>query len=47
MTKIAFDDHPPDLPHVTPYDLRLLDADEEGADWRFRSRRGTRGGSRA
>ncbi len=37
MTKIAFDDHPPDLPHVTPYDerhlktyLRLLDADEEG-----------------
>lgn len=41
MTIVAFDDHPPDLPHVTPYDerhlktyLRLLDADEEGADWR-------------
>jgi hypothetical protein len=41
MTIAAFDDRPPDLPHVTPYDerhlktyLRLLDADEEGADWR-------------
>ncbi len=41
MTIVAFNDCPPDLPHVTPYDerhlktyLRLLDADEEGADWR-------------
>jgi Uncharacterized conserved protein (DUF2285) len=41
MTIPAFDDHPPDVPHVTPYDerhfrtyLRLLDAAEEGADWR-------------
>ena len=41
MTIPAFDDHPPDSPHVTPYDerhlktyLRLLDAAEEGADWR-------------
>lgn len=40
MTIPAFDDSPPDLPHVTPYDerhlktyLRLLDAAEEGADW--------------
>lgn len=36
----AFDDQPPDVPHLTPYDeqhirtyLRLLDADHEGADW--------------
>ena len=41
MTIPAFDDDPPDLPHVTPYDerhlktyLRLLDAAEEGVDWR-------------
>ena len=41
MTIPAFDDRPPDLPYVTPYDqrllrtyLRLLDAAEEGADWR-------------
>ncbi len=41
MTIPPFSDQPPDLPHVTPYDerhlktyLRLLDADEEGADWR-------------
>ncbi len=41
MTIPAFDDCPPDHPHVTPYDerhfrtyLRLLDAAEEGADWR-------------
>ncbi len=41
MTIGAFSDHPPDLPHVTPYDerhlktyVRLLDAEEEGADWR-------------
>ena len=41
MTIVAFEDHPPDLPRLTPYDekhlvtyLRLLDADEEGADWR-------------
>ena len=41
MTHVAFDDYPPDQPHLTPYDerqlktyLRLLDADEEGADWR-------------
>jgi T6SS, Transcription factor, DNA binding domain len=40
MTIPAFDDSPPDVPHVTPYDerhlktyLRLLDAAEEGADW--------------
>lgn len=38
---IAFEDRPPDLPRLTSYDekhlvtyLRLLDADEEGADWR-------------
>jgi hypothetical protein len=41
MTIPAFDDHPPNETHVTPYDerhlktyLRLLDAAEEGADWR-------------
>jgi hypothetical protein len=41
MSVAAFDDQPPDLPHITPYDerhlrtyLRLLDAAEEGADWR-------------
>ena len=41
MTHVAFDDYPPDQPHLTPYDerhlktyLRLLDADEEGADTR-------------
>lgn len=41
MTTSAFDDRPPDLPHVTAYDerhlrtyLRLLDAADEGADWR-------------
>jgi hypothetical protein len=41
MTIPVFEDFPPDEPHVTPYDerhlktyLRLLDAAEEGADWR-------------
>ena len=41
MTIPVFDDHPPDEAHVTSYDerhlktyLRLLDAAEEGADWR-------------
>jgi hypothetical protein len=41
MTIVAFEDSPPDLSHVTPYDerhlktyLRLLDAHEAGADWR-------------
>jgi Uncharacterized conserved protein (DUF2285) len=41
MTIPVFQDHPPDEPHVTAYDerhlktyLRLLDAAEEGADWR-------------
>ena len=41
MTIAAFDDNAPGEPHVTPYDerhlktyLRLLDAAEEGADWR-------------
>jgi hypothetical protein len=41
MTIPVFDDHPPDEAHVTLYDerhlktyLRLLDAAEEGADWR-------------
>ncbi|MBB5051872.1 MULTISPECIES: DUF2285 domain-containing protein [Afipia] len=41
MATDAFDDQPPDVPHLTPYDeghveiyLRLLDADHEGADWR-------------
>lgn len=41
MSIPPFDDHPPDLPHLTPYDerhlktyLRLLDAAEAQADWR-------------
>jgi hypothetical protein len=41
MTTPPFEDRPPDNPRLTPYDerhlvtyLRLLDADEEGADWR-------------
>jgi hypothetical protein len=41
MATAAYDDQPPDVPHLTPYDerhietyLRLLDADHEGADWR-------------
>ena len=41
MSIPAFDDSPPDSSKLTPYDerhlatyLRLLDASEEGADWR-------------
>jgi len=41
MTTPAFDDCPPNSAKLTPYDerhlvtyLRLLDAAEEGADWR-------------
>lgn len=41
MATDPFDDQPPDVPRLTPYDeghveiyLRLLDADHEGADWR-------------
>lgn len=41
MSIPAFDDRPPDSSKLTPYDerhlatyLRLLDAAEEGADWR-------------
>lgn len=41
MTTPPFDDRPPDSPHLTSYDerylvsyLRLLDAADEGADWR-------------
>jgi hypothetical protein len=41
MTTPAFEDCPPDSPRLTHYDethlatyIRLLDADEEGADWR-------------
>ena len=41
MSTPAFDDSPPNSPKLTPYDerhlvtyLRLLDAAEEGADWR-------------
>jgi hypothetical protein len=41
MSIPAFDDRPPDGPQLTAYDerhlvtyLRLLDAAEEGADWR-------------
>lgn len=41
MTDPVFDIRPPDKPHLTTYDerhlieyLRLLDAAEEGADWR-------------
>ena len=41
MADRHFDDRPPDEPYLTGYDeahlsdyLRLLDADDEGADWR-------------
>ncbi|HEV2652200.1 MAG TPA: DUF2285 domain-containing protein [Rhizomicrobium sp.] len=41
MSPPAFEDCPPDSPRLTSYDernlasyIRLLDADEEGADWR-------------
>lgn len=41
MATAAYDDQPPDVPQLTPYDeqhietyLRLLDADHEGVDWR-------------
>jgi len=41
MTALAFEDRPPESETLTAYDernlityLRLLDADEEGADWR-------------
>jgi len=41
MNIIAFEDRPPDSAELTPYDerhlatyLRLLDAYEEGADWK-------------
>lgn len=41
MTAKPFQDCPPDRPHLTAYDeahlcdyLRLLDAADEGADWR-------------
>lgn len=41
MAEKTFQDCPPDRPHLTGYDeahlsdyLRLLDAAEEGADWR-------------
>ena len=41
MTIPPFDESPPNLPQITAYDerhlktyLRLLDAAEEGADWR-------------
>jgi hypothetical protein len=41
MAIASFEDRPPDKPHLTTYDerhladyLRLLDAAEEGADWR-------------
>jgi len=41
MSAVAFQDCPPDKPHVTGYDeahlddyLRLLDAADQGADWR-------------
>ena len=41
MSIPAFDDRPPDSSKLTPYDerhlatyLRLLDASEDGADWR-------------
>ena len=40
MTEPRFQDRPPDKPHLTGYDethltdyLRLIDADDEGADW--------------
>ncbi len=41
MATLPFDDRPPETPRVNAYDerhfvtyLRLLDADQEGADWR-------------
>ncbi len=41
MNSILFEDSPPQLEHLSPYDenhlvtyLRLLDAEAEGADWR-------------
>ncbi len=41
MATLLFDDRPPQTPRVNVYDerhfvtyLRLLDADQEGADWR-------------
>ena len=41
MSTPSFEDRPPLIERVTPYDerhlvtyIRLLDADEEGADWR-------------
>jgi hypothetical protein len=41
MTEAAFQDAPPQSDEITPYDeqhlvtyLRLLDAEENGADWR-------------
>jgi len=41
MTTLPFEDRPPETERVNAYDerhfvtyLRLLDADEEGADWR-------------
>jgi hypothetical protein len=41
MKITVFEDHPPDSPKLTSFDerhlatcLRLLDADEEGADWK-------------
>jgi len=41
MNTQSFEDRPPDSPYLTAYNeshlvtyLRLLDADEEGADWR-------------
>ena len=41
MNATAFEDRPPESTGLTPYDerhlatyLRLLDADEEGADWK-------------
>lgn len=40
MTRLAFQDHPPESTVLTAYDeahladyLRLIDADDEGADW--------------
>ena len=53
MTITAFEDCPPESAQVTAYDerhfatyLRLLDADEEGADWREAVRNHLRRGSR-
>lgn len=41
MSKLLFEDCPPELDRVSPYDekhlkdyITLLDADEQGADWR-------------